>query len=194
MSELWLPLVDIPVEGREFLFSDPALLTGPWKEYGLEYAMAEPVETRLHISLHGGGCMIRGEMKGLLTTPCDRCARDASVVLDHSFDEYEDLPPEEPEHGQGKRSKSSKEPEREPREDDLERTLLRRNGEVVELDVAGLIWEQFVLFAPAKPLCREDCAGLCPECGADLNTAPCECDRDDLDPRMAVLRGLKIDR
>jgi len=44
-----------------------------------------------------------------------------------------------------------------------------------EIDLASQAWEELVLFAPSKTLCDEDCAGLCPQCGANRNTAPCAC-------------------
>ena len=49
-----------------------------------------------------------------------------------------------------------------------------------------------MLALPPNPLCRPDCKGLCPECGANLNEGMCACSRDEGDPRMAVLRGLKV--
>ena len=47
-----------------------------------------------------------------------------------------------------------------------------------EINLASQIWEELVLAAPAKVLCREDCAGLCPQCGADLNRGTCSCRED----------------
>jgi uncharacterized protein len=44
---------------------------------------------------------------------------------------------------------------------------------------------------PMKPLCREDCRGLCPECGADWNAGDCACEKTKVDPRLEVLKGLK---
>ena len=46
------------------------------------------------------------------------------------------------------------------------------------------------LALPMKPLCREDCRGLCRVCGANRNTAPCTCDPRPPDPRLAALRDL----
>jgi uncharacterized protein len=46
------------------------------------------------------------------------------------------------------------------------------NGEV---DLAPHVWEEIVLTAPSKFLCREDCAGLCPRCGTNLNREQCGC-------------------
>ncbi|MEZ4411919.1 MAG: DUF177 domain-containing protein [Gemmatimonadales bacterium] len=47
----------------------------------------------------------------------------------------------------------------------------------VQVDLTGVIREELVLDVPAFVLCREDCAGLCPTCGADLNAGPCACVR-----------------
>jgi uncharacterized protein len=42
-----------------------------------------------------------------------------------------------------------------------------------------------------KPLCRDDCAGLCPQCGTNRNTGTCTCAAELEDPRLAPLRGLR---
>ena len=48
-----------------------------------------------------------------------------------------------------------------------------------------------VFVADHTPLCKPDCAGLCSNCGANLNEGPCNCDKEDVDPRFAALRSLK---
>jgi uncharacterized protein len=58
------------------------------------------------------------------------------------------------------------------------------------LDLGPLLREQAWVDIPMKPLCRPDCQGLCPQCGADLNHESCECDRTEIDPRLAILRDL----
>jgi uncharacterized protein len=58
------------------------------------------------------------------------------------------------------------------------------------LDLTPLLREQAWLTIPMKPLCRSDCKGLCPLCGANLSTEPCTCDRERIDPRLAVLKDL----
>jgi uncharacterized protein len=60
-----------------------------------------------------------------------------------------------------------------------------------EIDLGELLREQFYLALPMKPLCREDCQGLCPVCGTNRNTAPCDCKTDWVDPRMEALRNLR---
>ena len=57
------------------------------------------------------------------------------------------------------------------------------------LDLRPAIREEWLLAAPAFPLCREDCRGLCPQCGADLNAEP-EHSHAASDPRWAALRAL----
>jgi uncharacterized protein len=59
------------------------------------------------------------------------------------------------------------------------------------LDLSEAIRQYALLSIPMKPLCREDCAGLCPTCGADLNEAPCGCPAKSIDLRWAKLIRLK---
>jgi uncharacterized protein len=61
-----------------------------------------------------------------------------------------------------------------------------------EIDLAEIAMEQLVLALPPYPVCRPDCKGLCPRCGADLNVEPCDCSAKQVDPRLAVLAGLKV--
>jgi uncharacterized protein len=58
------------------------------------------------------------------------------------------------------------------------------------LDVAPIAEERVQMSIPMKPLCREDCQGLCPGCGADRNLGPCGCGDPKPDPRWAALAGV----
>lgn len=58
------------------------------------------------------------------------------------------------------------------------------------LDVDKLVFGEILLSIPGKTLCRADCKGLCPKCGANLNRAECGCDRTSLDPRMSVFKDI----
>jgi len=60
-----------------------------------------------------------------------------------------------------------------------------------EIDVAPLVRDAVLLELPLAPLCREACAGLCPECGANRNDVDCGHEPDDRDPRWAALDQLK---
>lgn len=58
------------------------------------------------------------------------------------------------------------------------------------LDLAPLVRQLSLLEIPMQPFCRPDCKGLCVECGQNLNEAACDCERDDIDPRLESLRSL----
>ena len=61
-----------------------------------------------------------------------------------------------------------------------------------ELDLTEPVRQALLVALPLKPLCRDDCAGLCPQCGADLNEGPCDCEPDTTDDRWAALRELRL--
>lgn len=58
------------------------------------------------------------------------------------------------------------------------------------IDIAHHVEEAIFLAMPMKPLCREDCRGLCPKCGADLNQGQCACETHEVDTRWQALRKL----
>lgn len=70
--------------------------------------------------------------------------------------------------------------------EDSDEIVLLEDGEV---DVGDLARTAFILGMDTKTLCSEDCKGLCPRCGADLNLGPCSC-KKETDPRLAVLAKL----
>jgi uncharacterized protein len=61
------------------------------------------------------------------------------------------------------------------------------------LNLSAQVWESLLMLLPLKLLCRENCAGLCPYCGADLNDGPCSCAPQEGDPRFEALRGFSVD-
>lgn len=58
------------------------------------------------------------------------------------------------------------------------------------IDIAPLLREYLLLEVPINTICRDDCQGLCPVCGENLNHTTCDCDQSSIDPRMAVLKEL----
>jgi uncharacterized protein len=62
------------------------------------------------------------------------------------------------------------------------------------IDLSQMILEQIVLALPMKPLCKADCLGLCPQCGANRNLSSCACVIEETDPRWAPLRTLSKSR
>jgi uncharacterized protein len=60
-----------------------------------------------------------------------------------------------------------------------------------EIHLGSVFLELVLLAIPVKPLCREDCAGLCPQCGASLEGAGCGCSKTNLNSPFAVLAGIR---
>jgi uncharacterized protein len=61
-----------------------------------------------------------------------------------------------------------------------------------KIDITAPVHDQILLAIPQVVLCKPDCAGLCPDCGINLNTGSCNCNHEEtIDPRLAVLKGLK---
>ncbi len=129
----------------------------------------------------GENVHVHGTIRGQVTVACSRCVGPVAVRLDEAvrvtYLPAHAMPADEPGDDDGV----------ELAEDDLD--VYPYDGETVDLE--PLVREQFVLAVPFAPLCREDCLGLCPQCGADRNFAPCACEKP-LDPRFAALAGLKL--
>ena|SRR2546429_6687652 len=125
------------------------------------------------------------QLIGIVTTmlelPCSRCLEPFTSLVDGKFD----LRYQPHAHAVG----SGHDAERQIEEDDLSTAFYDDN----EIDLGELMQEQFYLSLPMKPLCREECRGLCPICGTNLNRGTCDCKREWKDPRLAVLRTLKTD-
>ena len=111
------------------------------------------------------------------TVVCDRCLKPVEVPIEASVELMV-------ERGADGRSGAG---ERELKHDDL--GVVEVEGDSFES--APLVREQLVLELPAKPLCRADCAGLCPRCGADLNLGACGCGDAAVDPRWEALGALR---
>lgn len=65
-------------------------------------------------------------------------------------------------------------------------------GDETELDITKDIRDYLKLERPLKSVCREDCKGLCPNCGRNLNTGNCDCKIDNIDSRWSELKNIKL--
>lgn len=179
-----IALNDMGTQGRMFSVSDERIWTAPLKEYQVSCRIAEPVRAEVLVLPQEDGCLLRGTLKGVVAMPCDRCMEETLVTLDLRFDEFERYP------AAGNLDAG----EDGIRADILERSVIEMEGGAPFLNLEALLWEEFSLALPVKPLCRPDCRGLCPVCGKNLNEGPCGCSADEGDPRLAVLRQLKVKR
>ncbi|MFZ7126315.1 MAG: YceD family protein, partial [Desulfobacterales bacterium] len=73
--------------------------------------------------------------------------------------------------------------------DPAEMGMIPLEGE--DIDFRPVVEEQMFMAFPMQPLCRPDCKGICPRCGADLNREACRCEGPEVDPRLAALKNLK---
>jgi uncharacterized protein len=60
----------------------------------------------------------------------------------------------------------------------------------MKLDVDELVFSEVFMSLPSKFLCKEDCKGLCPQCGCNRNQTECSCSEREIDPRLAALADL----
>jgi len=105
------------------------------------------------------GVELRGRLTCGAEVPCARCLSTFQIDVDRSFHlRYSFAAPT------GR--------EIEIPEEDLDVDFLKADG---ELDLGSVAMEQIYLELPMKPVCREACRGLCPTCGADLNSGSCAC-------------------
>jgi uncharacterized protein len=172
MTTYWVTLTNLPANGREFTFKDQGLWSEPLQEFALPWQIASPLQATVFLLPQKNDCYIQGWLTGGLELACHRCAEPTLISIDRHFEVFESLP-EDP-------------------TDPLAPNFLRQRDGLLELDMAGILWEELQLALPDKVLCSEQCQGLCPHCGANLNQDPCDCAKETVDPRLAVFRQLKI--
>ena len=181
MSENYLlPIKDI-LSGKQnlnFDFDGQDYLASLAKEYNLNCTIDRPIKVSVHLIPQKTGILIQGRIAGIVTLTCDRCAEEYAQKISTEFDEFEVNP----------EADTSDFEDVEP----LESRIIYDAKQNLVLDLGAVIWEEFLLAQPLKPLCQENCKGLCPICGTNLNLDSCHCQKDEGDPRLAVLRGLKI--
>jgi len=127
-----------------------------------------------------------GSFKGFVQVACSRCVDPVRIPIDDklqiTFMPAGKMPPDE----DGKAGEDDGDGA-EVGADDLD--VFPYDGERVDLE--PLFREELVLAIPYAPLCKDDCKGLCSQCGTDLNSGTCACE-PPIDPRLAPLKGLKI--
>ncbi len=93
MIELWIPISDIPADGREFTFDDQALWREGWKAFSIAVKPQQDLIAEVTILPQSGdGALVRGSLKGSVLLPCDRCMDSFVFEIDEQFDAFEQLP------------------------------------------------------------------------------------------------------
>jgi len=117
---------------------------------------------------------LTGAVSAVVEFECDRCLANLSIPVEAAFDLVY-VPP----IGTGE--------EHELGDNDLSLGYYHDGT----IDVDDLAREQIELALPMARLCTEECRGLCPECGANLNLSKCSCSEEQVDARWAALNELK---
>lgn len=159
--QLMVTLDDIPPEGLNLILN---VAPGPLAalvatESEEPPRILSPLTGTLRLTRTKTRLSVKGHFAAEVEIPCDRCLNVAAAALKGEVDEKLDLISP---GGQAAR----------PEDEDLDGGLEVQNGQV---NLAGLLAELFWLAWPFRFICRPDCAGLCPRCGADLNQGPCPC-------------------
>ena len=134
-------------------------------EFEGRYPASRPVETKGLVRNTAGLLELSLSAWTTLDSVCDRCGKE---FLQEKEVSYSCMLAEELQN------------------EDSDEIVLLEDGRV---DVGDLARTEFILGMDTKTLCSEDCKGLCPRCGADLNLGPCACKKEP-DPRLAALAKL----
>lgn len=146
---------------------------------GGEAEFLTPLSIRLHVVREYDHIRVKGTVQTAVRLNCSRCLADFTRDIVSGFTVFYspagDLPMDE---------------EVELAEEDL--VSVTYAGDVI--DFTHEISEQVIMELPYKPLCRDDCQGLCATCGADLNTNPCTCPPAGAGFSFSALKNLTVAR
>ena len=134
-------------------------------------------DLKLRVARKGGNVRLTGALRSRISVPCARCLTATNVEVDELFD-LSYVPATE----QGGMSE-----DHELGEDDLQVAFYQGD----EIDLDDVVRERLELALPMALYCKEDCRGLCPDCGANLNEGDCVCVYESPDSRWAALKELK---
>ncbi len=141
-----------------------------------------PAQVFLTVTYTGEGVLVTGELETDYTTNCSRCLEPAKTKIELKFqEEFRQVPPE--------KLYELIETQKERVLDEEELNVDYFSGN--ELDLNHFLREMLVLALPLKVVCHEECPGLCPSCGKNLNHEQCDCEDTDIDPRLIKLEQLK---
>jgi uncharacterized protein len=155
--------LDVPVAVEDVVLGGQAYSTDP-----------PEVPVRLDVASSGSGMGLRLRFHATLRGLCQRCLADAALDIAIDAREFQ---------------ASGRETVGLP-DTDLDCEYISGPARM-DLDLRAWARDALAEALPMSIFCRDDCAGLCAQCGADLNAAPCGCEVDDTDPRWAALGDLR---
>ncbi len=168
---------DVGEVAEEVEFEQPVsgLNAAPGRVAARDYECADPARVGLTHYRAGTDLFFDGTIDATVTGTCARCLEEFRVPV--ATDLHFLATP----RGEGEERSEA---------EDVDVTIY--DGE--EVDLGPLVCERILLSLPTTPLCGEDCRGLCPRCGINLNQDQCECPASEGDPRMSIFRNLRVGR
>ena len=173
---------DIPAQGKQESFQEDEgplneRLGGETTNSGLH--LADPVRVRVNLSRSGKVILVKSGIEAGVKCTCVRCLDPFTLTLSSEI-------------------RFSLNPKPDPNLAAPEEIALTRDDvetayyEGKEVDLSPPIQDQVLLTLPPKVICREDCRGLCPQCGKNLNRESCQCLGSETDPRLAPLKNFRV--
>ena len=132
-----------------------------------EYRLVRPLSCQGEAVHEGDAFLVRGKYASTAALQCSRCGRRFESPVSGEFSV----------RFQGGA----------PTDESGEEAVYALEGD--QADLGPVLLSEIFFSLPMQPLCREDCRGLCPCCGTDLNEGSCSCRREDIDPRWEKLKG-----
>jgi uncharacterized protein len=156
-----------------------------------------PVSVSLDLAKADEMIAVTGVLEGTAVRQCVRCLKEYDDALAFSVHaafaregKESKVGPRQPKTGDPRRGRPvavKTELDVEPEDEGDDRYFYQ--GDHIEL--APMLREHIILASPMQPLCRENCAGLCPRCGKDLNEGPCQCPAEAPPTAIRVIRTTK---
>jgi uncharacterized protein len=143
-----------------------------------EFRQVEPLDVRATAELVNGQIRIYGNLQTRIELVCARCLDAVVNEISRDFDLF-----------YRPMTSIAHDEEVQLNPEDTEIAFFEGDG----LFLADVLAEQVNLALPMKVICRSDCKGLCPHCGANLNSETCRCETHSADPRLAPLARLRQD-
>lgn len=160
------------------------------------FRAAGPSTLKASLRKVSGGVLLEGQFTATVTSECKRCLGDVELKVPVSF--TLNLVPKSLVHGDDylkddeslmeKKERSQGETGGSFEMEDADQEVF--DGKTIDLD--PIVREQLILALPLTTVCREDCKGLCPQCGINRNDATCSCETKPVDPRLAPLKNIKL--
>jgi uncharacterized protein len=152
-------------------------LTEDIQDLGEEVKLTHPIEGAIRLIHTTEGVLVSGQLHTEVELICSRCPESFSTAVDFALEE-EFRPTIDIRTGAKLPSVDGED----------EATLI--NSQHI-IDLLEVMRQDILLALPARPLCKPDCAGLCSQCGQNLNEGPCTCEHSLDDPRWEALRALR---